>query len=89
MAVLAHALAALVLVDLGLTSLLKRSHNDLCVVCGFLDWENGRLPLWANGEICNYLLTEKSSRKRILRRILLQLSKSSPRNTPVCTTIAA
>ena len=70
MAVLAHALAALVLVDFSLTSLLKRSHNDLCVVCGFLDWENGRLPLWANGEICNYLLREKSSRKRILGRIL-------------------
>ena len=35
MAVLAHALAALVLVDLGLTSFLKRSHNDLCVVCFF------------------------------------------------------
>ena len=35
MAVLAHALAALVLVNLGLTSLLKRSHNDVGVVCCF------------------------------------------------------
>ena len=50
MAVLAHALAALVLVNLGLTSLLKRSHNDLCVVCGFLDWENCRLPRGLTGK---------------------------------------
>ena len=50
MAVLAHALAALVLVNLSLTSLLKRSHNDLCVVCGFLDWENCRQPWGLTGE---------------------------------------
>ena len=50
MAVLAHALAALVLVDLGLTSLLKRSHNDLCVVCGFPVWENCRQPCGLTGK---------------------------------------
>ena len=50
MAVLAHALAALVLVDLSLTSLLKRSHNDLCVVCGFLYRENGQQPWGLTGK---------------------------------------
>ena len=42
MAVLAHALAALVLVNLGLTSLLKRSHNGVMCRLLFLYWENGQ-----------------------------------------------
>ena len=63
MAVLAHALAALVLVNLGLTSLLKRSHNDLCVVCGFLDWENCRLPGGLTGEYVT-IFYQKSQAER-------------------------